>query len=52
MTCDSVCASHTLMIRESPLTRSEPPDCFQSTTTPLPCRTGITSFSPRKALTI
>lgn len=52
MTWLSDCASHTRMMRESPLTIRVPPACFQSVTTPLPRLTCSTSFSPRNALTI
>ena len=50
--CVSVCASQTLMTRESPPTRRLPVDCFQSRTRPLPFCIWIISFRARNELTI
>lgn len=48
----SVWASQTLITRESPPTRRLPVDCFQSKTSPVPCRSWMTSFRARNELTI
>lgn len=50
--CVSVCASQTLITRESPPTNNVPADCFQSQTIPDPWRNWMTSFKALNALTI